>query len=170
MRYDIRELEWGFIGVIGDEQGIAYLTLPKAFYDLAYEELKEQGLNESSTKDMNFFESLYRELEKYFQGNPCDLGQFTLQWDRVTPYRRKVLARAGEIPYGEVRTYKWLAEGVGNPKGARSAGQAMATNPWPIIIPCHRVVGSNGKLTGFGGGIAMKERLLAMEAQDKQEK
>lgn len=170
MKYDIRKLEWGFIGVMGDEKGLYYLVLPKETDTLVYEELKNQKVTDPLTKDMNFFESLYRELESYFQGKPYDFSQFTLRWDRVTPYRLKVLKRAAEIPHGETRTYKWLAEGAGNPKGARSAGQAMATNPWPIIIPCHRVVGSSGKLTGFGGGLSMKEKLLDLEISSRVEK
>ncbi|MFA5536275.1 MAG: methylated-DNA--[protein]-cysteine S-methyltransferase [Bacillota bacterium] len=164
MKYAILKTGWGFVGAIGSDKGLFYLALPKESYEEAYAELTKEKDLEALTEDFSFFHPLYRELENYLQGKPFDFGQFPLLWDRVTPYRLKVLKRALEIPYGETRTYKWLAEGAGNPKGARSAGQAMATNPWPIIVPCHRVVGSNGKLTGFGGGIPMKERLLALES------
>jgi O-6-methylguanine DNA methyltransferase len=68
-----------------------------------------------------------------------------------------------EIPYGQTRSYGWLAARAGKPQAARAVGQAMAANPWPIIVPCHRVVSSNGHLGGYGGGLGMKERLLRLE-------
>jgi len=71
------------------------------------------------------------------------------------------VARA--IPRGETRTYGQIARQVGSPRAARAVGQAMANNPWPVIVPCHRVLGSDGRLTGFGGGLEMKRRMLEME-------
>jgi len=67
------------------------------------------------------------------------------------------------VPYGETISYGKLAEKIGNPKASRAVGQANAKNPIPIVIPCHRVIGSNGKLTGFGGGIPLKQALLDIE-------
>jgi methylated-DNA-[protein]-cysteine S-methyltransferase len=69
------------------------------------------------------------------------------------------------IPFGEVRTYQWLAEKVGNPKALRAVGSANARNHWPVVIPCHRIVGSDGRLTGFSapGGLDLKARLLRLE-------
>jgi methylated-DNA-[protein]-cysteine S-methyltransferase len=87
---------------------------------------------------------------------PLDLGG-------VGPFHRKVLLRCRAIPFGETRTYAALAREAGSPKAFRAVGHAMATNPIPIVIPCHRVVGSDGSLRGFGGGLPMKERLLRME-------
>lgn len=163
MYYAIWSMAWGWLGVMGDETGLARLVLPKETYQAIHQEFQKQTPNDL-LEDMSFFEDLYRELTNYFNQESYDFSQFSLQWDQVTPYRRKVLTKALEIPYGETRTYKWLAEGIGNFKGYRSVGQAMATNPWPIIIPCHRVVGSKGKLTGFSGGLEMKQRLLSLEA------
>jgi methylated-DNA-[protein]-cysteine S-methyltransferase len=68
-----------------------------------------------------------------------------------------------EIPYGETISYGQLANRIGNPKACRAVGLANGSNPIPIIIPCHRVIGSNGKLTGYGGGLPIKEKLLALE-------
>lgn len=164
MYYATKFTDWGWLGSLGDKNGLAYIVLPKATEEAVYEKLQEQVDLGSLVENMPFFDALYREINNYFNREPFDFTQFPLQWERVTPYRRKVLTKTIEIPYGETRTYKWLAEGVGNPKGSRSTGQAMATNPWPIIIPCHRVVGSQGKLTGFGGGLEMKRRLLMLES------
>ncbi len=82
---------------------------------------------------------------------------------RATPFQRAVWAQIATIPYGEVRTYGQVARALGRPGAARAVGQATGANPWPIAIPCHRVVGAGG-LGGFGGGAALKEFLLHLEA------
>jgi methylated-DNA-[protein]-cysteine S-methyltransferase len=82
-----------------------------------------------------------------------------------TEFQRTVWNRLREIPYGETISYGELAKRVGNPKASRAVGAANGQNPIPIVIPCHRVIGSNGKLTGFGGGLPVKEALLALEAK-----
>jgi methylated-DNA-[protein]-cysteine S-methyltransferase len=76
-----------------------------------------------------------------------------------------VLKAATQIPYGEVRSYRWLAQRLGKPKAARAVGNALARNPIPIIIPCHRVVRSNGTIGGYAFGTALKKRLLEMEKE-----
>jgi O-6-methylguanine DNA methyltransferase len=77
-----------------------------------------------------------------------------------TRFQHKVWAATRAIPRGQTRTYGQLAREVGTPRAARAVGQAMARNPWPVIVPCHRVVGHDGHLTGFGGGLAMKEQQM----------
>lgn len=81
-----------------------------------------------------------------------------------TEFYRSVWRALEEIPYGETRSYRDIAQAVGRPKAVRAVGQANHNNPIPIIIPCHRVVGANGSLTGYGGGLDLKERLLRLEA------
>ena len=85
-----------------------------------------------------------------------------------TEFQRNVWQRLQEIPYGETISYGELARRVGNPKASRAVGAANGQNPIPIVIPCHRVIGANGKLTGFGGGLPTKEALLALEARQLQ--
>jgi len=87
--------------------------------------------------------------------------QVDLSW--VTPFRRAVLTECARIPRGQVATYGELARRVGRPSAFRAVGNAMHTNPIPIVIPCHRVLGANGSLTGFGGGLDVKRRLLELE-------
>jgi methylated-DNA-[protein]-cysteine S-methyltransferase len=91
--------------------------------------------------------------------------EFTVALDtsRLPPFHRKVLLAAQRIPYGETVTYGDLAARVGNPRGSRAVGQAMARNPLALILPCHRVVATGGGLGGYGGGLELKNRLLAME-------
>jgi len=81
----------------------------------------------------------------------------------LTPFQRKVLEVVKTIPYGETKSYKWVAERVGNPKAAQAVGQALKKNPYPVIIPCHRVIRSDGKLGGYSKGTQKKRRLLKEE-------
>jgi methylated-DNA-[protein]-cysteine S-methyltransferase len=101
------------------------------------------------------------QLRAYFAG---ELENFDLQLaPEGTPFQLAVWNRLCEIPYGEAISYGELARRVGNPNASRAVGLANGSNPIPIIIPCHRVIGSNGKLTGYGGGLPIKEKLLALE-------
>ena len=104
-------------------------------------------------------------LRGYFAGQrrafPLDIA-----WQSLRPFQREVLRLVAAIPYGETRTYGWIAAAVGKPGAARAVGRAVATNPMPIVIPCHRVVAADGGLGGFSGpgGLETKARLLALEA------
>jgi methylated-DNA-[protein]-cysteine S-methyltransferase len=102
-----------------------------------------------------------RQLRAYFAG---ELEAFDLALSPAgTPFQLSVWKRLCEIPYGETISYGELARRIGNPKASRAVGLANGSNPIPIVIPCHRVIGSNGKLTGYGGGLPIKEKLLALE-------
>lgn len=112
-------------------------------------------------QDSSAFRELTRQLKAYFAGK---LESFDLALaPEGTPFQQKVWTELCQIPYGETISYGELAGRIGNPKGSRAVGLANGSNPIPIIIPCHRVIGSNGKLTGYGGGIHIKEKLLALE-------
>jgi len=107
------------------------------------------------------FAALTRELMSYFSGEPV---AFTAKVDlRGTEFQRKIWRTLSSIPYGNIRSYKWVAEKAGNPRGARAVGQALNRNPVPIIVPCHRVVQSSGGLGGFGCGLDIKVKLLEVE-------
>ena len=102
-----------------------------------------------------------RQLRAYFAG---ELETFDLKLaPEGTPFQLAVWNRLCEIPYGETISYGELARRIGNPNASRAVGLANGSNPIPIVIPCHRVIGSNGKLTGYGGGLPIKEKLLALE-------
>lgn len=105
------------------------------------------------------------QLREYFEGLRKAF-EITLDWRNLTDFQRAALLEATKIPYGEVRTYGQLARQMGRSIGAaRAVGRAMASNPWPIVVPCHRVVGARGELTGYGGagGIETKAWLLNLE-------
>jgi methylated-DNA-[protein]-cysteine S-methyltransferase len=108
-------------------------------------------------------EHLAEGLTRYFAGERVDWRRFPVDLSAVSAFHQRALLAAREIPYGEVRSYRWIAARADSPRAARAAGQAMNRNPVPLVIPCHRVVGSRGRLTGFGGGLAMKRALLELE-------
>src|SRR5258705_1026409 len=102
-----------------------------------------------------------RQLNAYFGG---ELENFNLPLaPQGTPFQMEVWQGLRDIPYGQTISYGELARRIGNPKASRAVGLANGSNPIPIVIPCHRVIGSNGKLTGYGGGLPIKEKLLALE-------
>jgi methylated-DNA-[protein]-cysteine S-methyltransferase len=105
---------------------------------------------------------LAKQVQEYVAGRRTSFD-VELDLSHVTPFRRDVLLECARIPRGTVRTYSELARRVKRPNAYRAVGSTMATNPIPIVIPCHRVVGVNNDLTGFGGGLDMKRKLLALE-------
>lgn len=113
------------------------------------------------TEDSRLLAETVTQLRAYFAG---ELENFTVPLSPDgTPFQQKVWSELLKIPYGETTSYGELARRIGNPNASRAVGLANGSNPIPIIIPCHRVIGSNGKLTGYGGGLPIKEKLLALE-------
>jgi methylated-DNA-[protein]-cysteine S-methyltransferase len=110
-----------------------------------------------------------RRLQAYFRGEDVSFDDLLLDAHEGTPFLRRVWAATRAIPRGQTRTYGQLARECGSPRSARAVGQAMARNPWPIVVPCHRVVGHDGRLTGFGGGLDMKKRMLDLEIPESAE-
>src|SRR5437016_10439782 len=102
-----------------------------------------------------------RQLRAYFDGG---LRAFDLPLDiQGTAFQKRVWVELVKIPYGETRSYMQIAMAVGAPQAVRAVGAANGANPIPIVVPCHRVIGSSGKLTGYGGGLPLKKRLLELE-------
>ncbi|SDT89464.1 methylated-DNA-[protein]-cysteine S-methyltransferase [Verrucomicrobium sp. GAS474] len=104
-----------------------------------------------------------RQLEEYFAGKR---KAFSLAFDPVgTPFQRRVWEALSEIPFGEIRSYGEIAARIGRPTASRAVGAANGRNPLSIVVPCHRVIGASGKLTGFAGGLRNKEILLSLEGR-----
>lgn len=102
------------------------------------------------------------ELSEYFKQGLENFSQ-KIFFSKGTEFERKVWLTLKEIPYGETRTYKWLAQKIGKPNATRAVGQALSRNPIPIILPCHRVIESDGSIGGYSSGVNIKRRLLEIE-------
>jgi O-6-methylguanine DNA methyltransferase len=153
--------KFGWVGVGGSEAGLVLLTLPKSSRKATLSEIKE--LAADAVEDTFAFGDLPNRLQRYFNSEMvlfCD----RLDMAGTTTFYRAVWNATLSIPYGETRTYAWVAQQIGKPRALRAVGKALARNPFPIIVPCHRVVASNGNLGGFRGGLELKKRLLELEA------
>jgi len=154
MYYDY--FEAGLIGtltLVGDEAGLCRIEFEK--------EKNPVAVREDWKKEPGFFAAVKAQLWAYFSR---ELKEFDLPLAPVgTAFQLKVWQALRAIPYGQLASYKSIAEAVGNPKAVRAVGAANGKNPIPIIIPCHRVIGSDGSLTGFGGGLEIKQRLIDLE-------
>ncbi|MFQ5893667.1 MAG: methylated-DNA--[protein]-cysteine S-methyltransferase [Nitrospinota bacterium] len=103
---------------------------------------------------------------RYFNGEPEAFEGLPVDWSFVTAFQKRVYAVARTIPSGEVRSYGWVATHMGRPGAARAVGQALAANPVPLVVPCHRVVATDGSLGGYSAGIPFKRKLLALEGAE----
>jgi methylated-DNA-[protein]-cysteine S-methyltransferase len=143
----------GNLTLVGNENGLRFISFQQGKTPLT--------INERWRHDKRFFRPVIDQLDAYFSGR-LQTFDFKLA-PSGTPFQLKVWNSLAEIPYGKLTTYGAIAEKIGNPKAVRAVGAANARNPLPIVLPCHRVIGSNGTLTGFGGGLDVKERLIALE-------
>ncbi len=150
----------GWVALLADEHVLIATTLPQPSRRAALARLPtdfQPGENALIRRTRALIIRFFSGHRVSFNDLPCDdsLG---------TEFQRRVWLLTRAIPYGQTRTYGDLARAAGRPQAARAIGQCMARNPLPLIIPCHRLVGSAGDLRGFGGGLAMKRALLKMEA------
>lgn len=153
MYYDIIESPICPILLAGDKDGLKLVTLIKGE--------KKAEIPPEWVENKEFFRESARQLDAYFCGK---LKAFDLKLDpEGTEFRKSVWKAVCEIPCGKTRTYKEIALAIGKPKAYRAVGLANNRNPIAIIIPCHRVIGSNGKLTGYAYGLDVKELLLKLE-------
>ncbi len=151
----------GCFGVALTPIGVGRLTFPTEPLAACAAWARRWYPNARIVSDADRLRPVADEMNAYLAGN---LRQFTLPVDlRGTPFQVAVWRGLQLIPYGETRSYAQIAAGIGRPHSVRAVGAANGANPVPIIVPCHRVIGSSGKLVGYGGGLDLKERLLALE-------
>lgn len=154
MYYDMFDTGWiGTLTLVGDEEGLRRIGFHNDRYPMAI--LPEW------IRRPDFFVPVKTQLASYFEGNRT---RFDIPLCLAgTPFQLKVWRSLQDIPYGAVVSYQTIAETIGTPKAVRAVGGANAKNPIPLIIPCHRVIGKDGSLTGFGGGLEIKKRLIDLE-------
>jgi methylated-DNA-[protein]-cysteine S-methyltransferase len=154
------ETRIGWVGVAFSERGIIALHLPRPSRAHTLRDLQNEFPRGNLIVDPPA--DIARELREYALGRRREFD-LPLDWSAIKPFQRAVLMAARKIPFGETRSYGWIAHEIGNPRASRAVGQALHNNPVPIIVPCHRVLASNGGLGGYAGGLALKKKLLQLE-------
>ncbi len=142
-------------------RGLVRLAFPEEDVDSVLERLARR-LSPRIVESSAPLEPVRRELDEYFSGARSSF-ELPLDWALIGPFGRRVLRVTSEIPYGGVLSYAEVAADAGSPRGSRAAGNALGSNPIPIVIPCHRVLRSGGALGGYGGGLDRKRWLLELE-------
>jgi methylated-DNA-[protein]-cysteine S-methyltransferase len=156
MYYCYLKTQIGDLLLAGDDGGLTLIGFPEG--KMRHDPQPDWILNEKP------FAAARQQLEEYFAGDRKD---FDLPLHLSgTEFQVQVLEELQRIPYGETTSYGDIAQRIGRPKAMRAVGAANGRNPIPIVIPCHRVIGSSGDLTGFGGGLDTKEALLRLEAEN----
>jgi len=148
----------GWWGLCTSEQGLRHLWWPAKTSEAA----KVLWPAEASAGASQLLDAVASQIQEYLDGHRRHF-EVPLDLSRMPQFRRQVLAACRQVPYGQCISYGHLARQIGRPRAARAVGRALARNPVPILIPCHRVVGSDGRLVGFGGGLKWKILLLRHE-------
>ena len=159
--YFLFETEMGWVGIAGAEGKISRLVLPAPDRSEAEAALRG-GMLPGRVETEHDFSGEADRVGAYFAGEPVEF-RCSLDFTGASPFDVGVWEATREIVYGEVRTYGWIADRIGRPGAARAVGGALGRNPVPVIVPCHRVIRSDGGLGGFSGGLDWKIRLLSME-------
>lgn len=158
--YDIFHTVLGWVGMLASPRGVRRCTL-RPTPDQAMAELGPEV--EEAQEDEGFLAPVREKLLAYLRGDGVSLDDVPLDMEGASPFFKAAWEACRRIPAGETRSYAWLAREAGRPRAFRAAGQAMARNPFSLLVPCHRVIGSDGGLHGYGGGLDVKARLLEME-------
>lgn len=162
--YAIFETKLGWIGLSGSDAGISRATLPQTSKGLAYREVGNEA--DSSLCSNLYFEQIIEELLNYFRGQRVEFAE-KLDIANYSPFEQTVWEATRKIQYGQTKSYAEISRQIGKPFAHRAVGHALGKNPLAIVVPCHRVIASDGKLGGFSGGLTMKRYLLDMEAANQ---
>ena len=155
VRYDVVRSPVGDLHVAATSRGLARIS----YRDDGWEDELARQFGARVLRSP--LDEVRKELGEYFEGRR---REFDLALDlRVAPFHEAVLRELARVPYGRTETYGRLAAKVGRPRAARAVGTVMHRNPIPIVLPCHRIVGANGSLTGYAGGLEVKRQLLQLE-------
>lgn len=162
-KYSIFETKLGCLGVVASPKGLHMVILPKKTEIEVKREL-EKHYTEELVRDEKGLAKISGKIKDYLAGGKVI---FKEKFDAggATPFEIKVWDAVYGIPYGETRSYDWIAKKVGSPKEVRAVGQALKRNRLPLVIPCHRVINKSGDLGGFSGGVELKRKLLNIEGR-----
>jgi methylated-DNA-[protein]-cysteine S-methyltransferase len=151
----------GRLTVAATRRGLVRISFPQFSQESVVEELA-QDISPRVLEAPERLDEVRRELDEYFEGKRREFD-LPLDWSLTRGFFRKVLRETARIGYGRVRTYSEVAERAGSPRAVRAAGNALGSNPIPVVVPCHRVVRTGGAMGGYGGGLEVKEYLLRLE-------
>jgi len=160
LEYITFDTDVGWLGILGSAKGLLRAILPQRSVQ-EVRQLLGNDINHAVWSPRRF-EDLVERLKFYFSGHKTVFPD-ELDLSRATAFQGEVWRITRLIPYGNTRSYSWVAEQVKKPGAVRAVGQALSRNPLPIIVPCHRVLTSDGKLGGYSGGVEMKRALLYLE-------
>ena len=161
LKYITVNTDMGWVGILASARGLLGTTLPQSSAQKAHQLLGDRA--NQATPSPNLLADLVERLKAYFSGHRATFPD-GLDLSAATPFQREVWEITRLVPYGETRSYLWVANQIKRPGAMRAVGQALSRNPLAIIVPCHRVVASSGKLGGFSGGLEMKRDLLQLES------
>ncbi len=159
--YCLFETALGWMAVVWSPIGLRRVILPQDSKEMVLDQLNGSGCSVKELSHPQHLE-LVEEIKDYLCGREVEF-HCRLDFSRVSWFQEKVYGMVKSIPRGQVRSYSWVARALGLPSSARAIGQALARNPFPIVVPCHRVISSDGSLGGYSGGIWLKRRLLELE-------
>jgi len=155
MKYDMQDSDIGPILAGADDEGLRYVSFQQGKHPMV--------IPGTWTRNKKFLKSVFHQIHAYLNG---ELTCFELPLAPVgTPFQKSVWMALLGVPYGKIASYGDIAKAIGNPKACRAVGGANGKNPIPLIIPCHRIIGANGKLVGYGSGLPIKKKLLALESR-----
>ncbi len=160
--YRVFRVSMGWCATARSRNGICAFVLPQEDREAAEAEIKTRF--RQGRKSRSAMRKLIEDADRYFNGWRTEFQGFALDLSGGTEFQQRAWTIARKIPYGEVRTYRWIGMEMGRPEAARAIGGALGANPVPLIIPCHRVVNQDGTLGGFsGGGPELKAKMLELE-------
>lgn len=161
IHYTIMDTLIGQLVVASTERGLIRIILPgEECYDF-HSYINKMYPEEIPIEGRGRNRQIIDQLHEYFNGYRTT---FSLSLElRGTEFQRSVWKAVADVPYGQTRSYGEIAREIGRPKACRAVGAANGTNPIPIVVPCHRIIGADGSMTGFGGGIPLKKKLLRLE-------
>lgn len=151
------------MGVVISQKGLHMIILPQKTAE-AIKKVLEEHYTEELIRDEKGLAKISGRIRNYLNGERVVFKE-KFDVEGITPFEMKVWDTVYGIPYGETRSYDWVAKEVGNPKEVRAVGQALKRNRLPVIIPCHRVINKSGDLGGYSGGVELKRKLLKIEGR-----
>jgi methylated-DNA-[protein]-cysteine S-methyltransferase len=168
-KYTIFKTKWGYFGLVANKKGLLRTCLPHHNSRFVKRLLLKDLANPH--RDNNLLKDLQNKIVTYFAGQKMDFPKnipLSLNW--LAPFTKQVLTACRQIPYGKTTTYLQLARMIGNPGASRAVGNALAKNPVPLVVPCHRVIRSDGSIGAFSapGGKILKRKLIDLERGERQ--